>query len=790
VVSGPVSRIHGANMSVLTWLLGIVLLVQQPGGPAGLGGAPTIKLKALPAREAVAPGENVQVVLQLDIPKPWHMYHPIILDTGMATTFSFKAPPGVTVGEVRFPSPEYAELSGIRYLEFQGRVAALTTVKIDSAAKVGESVSIDIAVSGLACVEACVPVEAKETLKLSVKAGAAQQTNEDALKAAKAKLPPALADAPYLKGSTIEVSKGKVGINEPAELIATLKVEKGHHIQDRDPGVAGLVPTQIFIEAIDGIEIAAAEKQSWPEPKTREMAGVGRVREQAGDVKIRIPFKVTDAEIKLRSAALRALVYYQVCTDAGVCYPPAFSEAIVRFEIDPAIKGEKATGDATKGGLTAAPSGRESASRTYKTLPLPELLSVLLGAFLGGVILNVMPCVLPVLSIKILSFMQQAGEDRGRVFAMGLVYAGGILLCFAVLAVVMIGFGKAWGGFMQEPLYVAILAAIVFAFALSLLGVYEFRLPGAVESAAGSMTTREGYGGAFLNGLMAVALATPCVGPFLGSAVGTLVQLPPLVGGLGIMMVGVGLAFPYVLLTAFPQWLRFLPRPGKWMNTFKEVMGFVLLATVLWLLWVLQFQVASLISTLVVLLAVGVACWMLGRLTLSASAARTYGTYAAGLSIIACSWFGGQRLFGAIDAAPAGTQAASSDDHWRAWSPGLPEKLAAEGHTVYVDFTAKWCLTCQTNKQTVLKVDPVKSKLAELGVVMIEGDFTRKDALMQEELGKYDRAGVPLNIIFPAGKPEKAIVLPELLTSGIVLDALKQAGPSAAGASSVTMNTP
>lgn len=775
-------------MNALIWLASLVLFVQKPGGPAGLGGAPKIKLEAFATREAVAPGESVELVLQLDIPRPWHMYHPIILDTGMATTFSFQTQPGVTVGAVRFPSPEFGEQSGIRYLEFHGRVAALTTVTIDKSAKPGEAVEIEVGVSGLACVEACVPVEAKTTLKLPVKDGRGGPANFDVLKAARAKLPPALTDAPYLKGSTIEVSKGKVGINEPAELIATLKVEKGHHIQDRDPGVEGLIPTQIFIETPDGVEFAANDKQIWPEPKKREVAGVGRVREHSGEIKIRIPFKVTDAEIKLRSAELRALVYYQVCTDAGVCYPPAFAEQIVRFEIDPAIKGDKAAAGGPNAGSTATAAGGGS-GRTYKTISIPELLSVLLGAFLGGVILNIMPCVLPVLSIKIFSFMQQAGEDRGRVFALGLVYAGGILLCFAVLAVIMMMFGVAWGGFMQEPLYVAILAAIVFAFALSLLGVYEFRLPGAVESAAGSMTTREGYGGAFLNGLMAVALATPCVGPFLGSAVGTLVQLPPLVGGLGIMMVGVGLAFPYVLLTAFPQWMRFLPRPGRWMNTFKETMGFVLLATVLWLLWVMQYQVASLISTLVVLLAVGMACWMLGRLTLSASAAKTYATYAAGLAVIACGWVGGQKLFGAIDARPLETASVSSGA-WRAWSPGLPEKLAAEGHTVYVDFTAKWCLTCQANKQTVLKVDPVKSRLAEMDVVMIEGDFTRKDPLMQDELRKYDRAGVPLNIIFPAGKPEKAIVLPELLTSRIVLDALKQAGPSAAGASSVTLKTP
>jgi thiol:disulfide interchange protein DsbD len=409
-----------------------------------------------------------------------------------------------------------------------------------------------------------------------------------------------------------------------------------------------------------------------------------------------------------------------------------------------------------------------------------RLLLVFLAAFVGGAILNVMPCVLPVLSLKILSFMQQAGENHSRVFAMGLVYGAGVMASFAVLGAVMVSVGLAWGGFMQEPLYVLILCTVVFAFALSLLGVWELHLPGIVENVAGSVTTREGYGGAFLNGLMATALATPCVAPFLGTAIGTLVSLPGPIAFSGIMVAGLGMATPYVLLTAFPGWLRFLPKPGKWMITFKQFMGFVLLGTCVWLLWVLQFlvQPVMLVGSLAFLTFVALGCWMIGKLSLSATAARTLSTYSTACVAMVVGWYVGFQLLAGGVGFDADPPTLAADEEWRPWRPGLEEELSQQGYTVYVDYTAQWCTTCQYNKATVLKTDPVKSKLKELGVVMIEADFTRKNPEILKALRKRNRAGVPLNVLIPAGNPAQEIVLPELLTSSIVLDALQKAGPS------------
>lgn len=275
------------------------------------------------------------------------------------------------------------------------------------------------------------------------------------------------------------------------------------------------------------------------------------------------------------------------------------------------------------------------------------IFGVFLFAFLGGVLLNIMPCVLPVLSLKLFSLMQQAQDEPERIFRLGLVYGAGILVSFIPLAAVMVGGGVAWGGLMQKPLYVISMAAITFAFALAMLGVWELRLPGVVENVAGAVTTREGYGGSFLNGFMATALATPCVGPFLGPAIGFLVTQPPWVAGAGILTVGLGLAFPMVLLTSFPAWQRFMPKPGKWMITFKQVMGFTLVATVLWLLRTLRYLCTpnEMLAVLTLLFGVAMACWTLGKITLSDSAPRRAAMWSVALLIIAGSWYAGRFVF-------------------------------------------------------------------------------------------------------------------------------------------------
>lgn len=767
---------------------------------------PRVAARLSSAHEAVAPGGATRLALQIEIEKDWHLYHPITLGGGLPTEVEWTLPAGASIGNVRFPAPALKTFQGEEYLGYEKTVVVLADLKLDSTAPAGDALEISAKVSGLACKEACVIIATDATLKLPVARELGPAANAKLFESAAGKLPPPLAEAPHLEGSRVLVSHERLAVGEPGELAAVLKIEPKHHINDPRPGVEDLIPSRFYFQTIDGVDIGTPR---WPTPVEKEVKGIGKARWHGGETIVRIPLRISDANFEPRPITVHLLIEYQACSDDGTCYPPIMAEAFASFEVVPA--GTKTTrstaavfatplvplpdnGAANSAGAGGSPADGVSSAISPRVRISTQGVSlwwVFLGAFLGGMILNVMPCVLPVLSLKIFSFMQQAGDEPERILRMGLVYAAGIMASFFVLAIVMVSAGMAWGGLMQEPPYVITLAALVFAFALSLLGVFELRLPGVVENVAGAVTTREGYGGAFLNGIVATALATPCVGPFLGSAMGVLVQLPPLVAGLGIMTVGVGLAAPYVLLTAFPAWLRFLPRPGHWMITFKQIMGFVLMATVIWLLWILASQVApeALIATLVVLCAIGVGCWLIGTLGLNASHTRHYVTWGGALAVVAAGWFVGFHLLDGARAlggpasngaqtAAAGPNGDGSGITWQTWHTGLPEELAQKGFTVYVDFTAKWCLTCQSNKKLVLQTEPIVRAVRERNIVMLKADFTRKDPAIKDELRRFARAGVPLNVIYPAGRPDDVIVLPELLTQDIVRAALDRAGAS------------
>lgn len=767
---------------------------------------PKISARLVAAHESLAPGARTDLAIDISIEKHWHLYHPIQLSAGGPTLISFEATPGTTFGPIHFPVPELGEFEGFEYLGFSDRLILLTSVELAKDVDLTRPLLIRARVEGIACAndKGCVPVELSPTLSLPVRNELGPAANTDIFKKGRDALPPRLEKAPYLEGSRIEISRSRLALGDSAELIATFKVRAGHHIQDRDPGTKDLIASRLYIESVDGIKIG---EQRWPEAKVHQTKLFGTVREQVGEFRIVTPISISDQKFPSGPVDLRVLFSYQCCSDRGECYPPETAEAFVRFEAEtpnPAAASPLGSlvpvvvhsNDPIANPTFAAPAdadtrpdqppgaglsrGTPTGAANFVTIidasgqaagGAMSLWWVFLSAFLGGAILNIMPCVLPVLSLKIFSFMQQAQDEPARILKMGLVYAAGILASFAVLAVIMVTGKTAWGGLMQKPEYIIGLIAAVFAFGLSLLGVFELRLPGVVENVAGAATTREGYGGAFLNGIMATALATPCVGPFLGSAVGVLVQLPPLVAGAGIMMVGVGLAAPYVLLTAFPKWLRFVPKPGKWMITFKQIMGFVLLATIVWLLTILKEMVpaATLVSTIAFLGFVGVVCWIMGKATLSDSPLRSLSIHAGAVLLLAGGWWVSFQWL---------SEPAASQIVWYDWKPGLDQDLARDGYTVYVDFTAAWCLTCQTNKKLVLHSESIEKRFARDKVIALKADFTRKDAAILAQLREFGKNGVPLNIVIPAGKPETAIVLPEVLTPGVVADALMRAGPS------------
>jgi thiol:disulfide interchange protein DsbD len=387
----------------------------------------------------------------------------------------------------------------------------------------------------------------------------------------------------------------------------------------------------------------------------------------------------------------------------------------------------------------------------------------LLLAFLGGLILNLMPCVFPVLGIKILGFTHQAGRERAKVIAHGLVFAFGVLLSFwalaGLLAVLRAGGAQlGWGFQLQSPGFVFCLAAVMLIFGLNLSGVFEFGL-GATGIGSG-LQSRSGLVGSFFTGVLATVVATPCSAPFLAPALGAALALPTAASFAVFTAIAVGLSTPYLLLSIFPSAVKVLPRPGAWMETFKQFMAFPLYATVAYLAWVLAGQTGESASLMALfgLVVVALGAWFYGRWNVpGASAGRArFGLIAGAVLLAAGVWTGWPR-----------------PDHiaWQPWSAEAVAQLRAEGRPIYVDFTARWCATCQANKKLVFSSKEVLAAFADKKIATLKGDWTNSDPLITAELAKYNRSAVPFNLVWLPGKDEP-VILPELLTPGAVLEAL------------------
>lgn len=426
-----------------------------------------------------------------------------------------------------------------------------------------------------------------------------------------------------------------------------------------------------------------------------------------------------------------------------------------------------------------------------------------LFAFIGGFILNFMPCVLPVISIKVLSFMNQAGEDAKQVFRLGLTFCAGILSSFLFLALLVIAIQQAgqevgWGFQFQNPIFLVGMSALVLVFALSLFGLFYISCPG--QSSVDKLACKEGHLGTFGKGVLATTLSTPCTAPFLGSALGFAFSQSQVIVIAIFLTVGLGMAFPYFLLTANPTWMKYLPKPGEWMETFKQAMGFLLLATVVWLLWVLgdQAGVTATLYATTFLLLVGFATWFNASLIhLDTPIAKKGIVWTITLAIVAAGWWycianvpGLGKPQPVIAKAvlnnipgndiPKGVSTESADSI--TWLPFTIASLNAElasGKTVFLDFTADWCLTCKVNEQTVINTKPVIDKFRALNVVALKADWTSQNPEISKLMQKFGRSGVPLYVIFPGGDPRHPIVLPEVITPGIVMDKLDQASTQA-----------
>ncbi len=419
-----------------------------------------------------------------------------------------------------------------------------------------------------------------------------------------------------------------------------------------------------------------------------------------------------------------------------------------------------------------------------KTEKEKSLAGMLLFAFLGGMILNIMPCVLPVLSIKILSFVRQSGQNRARTFHLGLVFAAGVLVSFLILAAFVValqwsGMQLGWGFQFSEPRFTVFMSALILIFALGLFGVIEFALPGAAMQSTTGLQSQEGATGAFFNGVLATALATPCTAPLLGPALGFAFIQPAPVVILFFLVIGLGLAAPYVLLSAFPQWLAFLPKPGRWMETFKQFMGFLLLATLLYLVWLFgrtSGGTEGITALLAFLLAVSIGCWLIGReFGPTSNRGRRIIAPIAALIIAAGSYayFPERHLRELKNLKVEDQSVQAGNDLWEPFSKKRVEKLVAQKRNVFLDFTADWCLTCKVNETTVLSRAEVLRAFKAKNVALVRADYTRQPEDLTRIIRYFGRAGVPLYIYIPASNPSHPVILPEALRPSVILRELR-----------------
>ena len=664
---------------------------------------------------AVKPGDTILAAVRLRMDPEWHTYWKNSGDSGMATKTVWQLPPGITAGETQWPVPEKLTAEGLTSYLYEDEAVLLTPLKVAPDARAG-SYDIKAKVSWLECQLLCVPGSTEVQAHLEIASATKPSDDSGSFAAWQAKLP-----------------KSSAGLSPHAYW------EK-----------AAVGDTRMLI--IEWTPTAAASTADfYPDPADdfEIQAGVDLLSTNAGKIQIR-------------------KVVHKLMGD----WPKTVSGLLIQ-KTGTQVQAYKATMTVSASG-TAAGATSTSEGTAETTGPPPgtsgqkSLALMLLYAFIGGLILNIMPCVLPVIALKILGFVSQAKDHPRKVRWMGLTYAAGVLVSFLVLAAIVIGIKAAghqagWGMQFGNPTFVVALTVLVTLVALNLFGVFEITLSGRLMGATNQLTSKEGVGGAFFNGVLATALATPCTAPFLGAALGFAFAQSAGLIVLMFLVIGAGLAAPYVVLSWEPGWLKFLPKPGAWMEKFKIAMGFPMLATAVWLfyltfdyfgkrtLWIGLFLVIAALAT-----------WVFGEFVQRGRTRRGLAlVISLGLLIV-----GSAYSFKKLNA---------PETQWQPWSQQAVAKARAEGRPVLVDFTADWCLTCNTVVKPALESSSVQTKLSDINAVKLLADYTRISPEITEELARFKRAGVPLVLVYPRNADKPAIVLPEALTAGMVLNALEKA---------------
>jgi thiol:disulfide interchange protein len=694
------------------------LLLAAVAAPAqipelGDGGPGPVKAQHLTAEivslgPGIAPGGTQQVGLVITLEEHWHVYWINAGDSGEPPTVTWTLPKGITAGPMQFGIPSRLPLGPLMDFGYEDTAAFPFTLSAAPKVKPGPA-HLDAKITWLVCREVCIPGKAHLGIDLNVTPGAPLSVQPDQLVGALGTtikfLPKPLPD-----NMKFSVLGGKTNF---AVTIITGKSEDQAEFYPYDPDQIEDAAEQEIDNLPDGIRLRIARA---PELTSLPAQLHGLI-------------KLSDTEA------------YEVTA--------------------PVVPGEVPA--STQAGAAAKPPPPTAPVSGITTLGAIGL------AFLGGLILNLMPCVFPVLFLKGLALVQSSGEERKHLRAHGLVYTLGILVSFwaivAVLLIVRAGGSQAgWGFQLQSPVFLTLLASGIFFFALSLAGLFDIGL--SLTSVGGDLAQKQGYTGSFFTGVLATVVATPCTAPLMGAAIGFALAQPAAITFAVFTALALGLAAPYLALSFQPAWTRIMPRPGAWMETFKQITAAIFFATVIWLAYVYGalftgpnagtngvYRVALLLACFLVLTVAG---WVLGKWP-----ARWASTIAA-------------IVIAALALAIPLYQPKDTTLGWQPYSPQTLDAARASGHPVFIDFTAAWCLSCQVNEKLVLKSEDVQHEFASKKFTLLKADWTQYDPEITKQLQSINRSGVPTYVIYPAGASSQADVLPELLTKSIVLNAIQK----------------
>ncbi|MGH8460175.1 MAG: protein-disulfide reductase DsbD family protein [Stenotrophobium sp.] len=685
--------------SFLPALLALIALFSVPGACAAADDA-HVEASLVAEQNAFTPGEN-WVALRLKPDSGWHTYWQNPGDSGLPTKLEWTLPDSISAGAIHWPYPQRFALGGLAIYGYGAETLHLVPIEVPANWPQNQPLTLHAKAQWLVCADVCIPGKADLTLTLPVHASAQADPRWAAeFAAARAALP--------LSANGWDARFGTDAHDY------SMSIANGSFAPD--------ARFEFFPLASDLVNHAAAQRVHFDH-------GTLRLSQSLSSYFVSAP-KTVDGVLEVSDHG--KVIAYSFSAQPGAVAPVAITDAAA----------------------TPVPATADQG-----------LLLVLLSALLGGILLNLMPCVFPVLSLKALSVLNQREHDRARQRALALSYTAGVILsCTAVAAVLLAlrsgGEAIGWGFQLQSPVFVAALVYLLFVLGLSLSGAVEFGA--GIMGAGQSLTQRGGHAGAFFTGVLATVVATPCTAPFMGTALGFALTQPTLAALAIFAVLGLGLALPFLLLGFFPRLAALLPRPGAWMQTFKQLMAFPLYLSAVWLLWVLSHQTSANAAALVMigLVLIAFALWLWQR---DGGLAR--------LLRIAALLAAAALLANPLLRATPAASISSEQNGQEPYTAARLAQLRAEHRTVFVNLTADWCITCKVNEHAVLDTAQVQSAFRQANVAWLVGDWTREDPQVTQLLEQFHRSGVPLYLVYvDGGEPN---VLPQILTPERVIAALR-----------------